>query len=169
MKYTSAEAAKLLRSLNEEQYALKQKESISSTFVAAVGEDLESTRPAYDYKDMQNKLIQLEAKIRSVKHSINKFNLEHIVPGFDMTIDQILVYIPQLTERKQKLSMMRSRLPKQRENTSSFRGTPIIEYEYTNYDVEEAEKDYKWVSDELAKAQTALDVMNSSETMEIEI
>ncbi len=169
MRYTSAEAAKLLRSLHEEQNALKQKERMSCTFVAAVGEDIESIRPAYDYKDMQKKLTELEERIRIVKHIINKFNLEHIVPGFDMTLDQILVYIPQLSEKKQKLSMMSGRLPKQRENTSNIRGTTIIEYDYANYDVEEAEKDYKEVSDELAKAQTALDVINNSETMEIEI
>ncbi len=125
--------------------------------------------PSVDYKDMQKQLMELEEKIRIVKHTLNKFNLEHIVPGFDMTIDQILVYIPQLSEKKQKLAMMSGRLPKQRENTSSFRGTTIIEYDYANYDLEEAEKDYNEVSDELARAQTALDVMNNAETMEIEI
>ncbi len=168
MKYTSAEAAKFLRSLNDELYTLKHKEDMSSTFIAAVGEDLESARPDYDYKDMQIKLAEIEMKVRKVKHTINQFNLDHMVPGFDMTIDQILVYIPQLSERKQKLSLMRNRLPKQRENNSSFRGTPIIEYEYTNYNLEEVENDYKKVSDELAKAQTSLDVMNSTEIMEID-
>lgn len=166
MKYTSAEAAKLLRSLNEEQSALKQKERNSCSFIAAIGEDIESVRPAYDYKEVQKQLSELEKKIRMVKHSINKFNLEHVVPGFEMTIDQILVYIPQLSEKKQKLSMMSSRLPKQRENTC---GSTIIEYDYANYDVEQAEMDYKEVSDELARAQIALDVINNSETMEIEI
>lgn len=64
---------------------------------------------------------------------------------------------------------MSGRLPKQRENTSSFGGKTIIEYDYANYDLEEAEKDYKSASDELAKTQTALDVINNAETMEIEI
>ena len=45
MKYTSAEAAKLLRKLNEEQAALKERESKTATFVAAVDEDVESARP----------------------------------------------------------------------------------------------------------------------------
>ncbi len=45
MIYTSAEAAKLLRSLNEKQTSLKQKERMSCTFIAAVGEDIESVRP----------------------------------------------------------------------------------------------------------------------------
>ena len=168
MKYTSAEAAKFLRSLNDELYTLKHKEDMSSTFIAAVGEDLESARPDYDYKDMQIKLAEIEMKVRKVKHTINQFNLDHMVPGFDMTIDQILVYLPQLSERKQKLSLMRNRLPKHRENNSSFRGTTIIEYEYSNYNLEEVENDYKKVSDELAKAQTSLDVINSTEIMEID-
>lgn len=169
MRCTSAEAAKLLRSLHEEQDVLILKEINSRTFIAAIGEDLESVRPAYNYMEMQKKLSDLEKKIRIVKHTINKFNLEQTVPGFDMTIDQILVYIPQLSQKKQKLYMMSSRLPKQRENASSIHGTTVIEYNYANYDVDQVEKEYKEVSTELAKAQTALDVVNNSETMVIEI
>ena len=44
MKYTSAEAAKLLRRLNEEHEALLELERQSASFVAAVSEDLESIR-----------------------------------------------------------------------------------------------------------------------------
>lgn len=63
MRYTSAEAAKLLRSLNEKLNLLKQKERMSCTFIAAVGEDIESVRPAYAYHDMQKQLMELEEKI----------------------------------------------------------------------------------------------------------
>lgn len=170
MKYTSSEANKLLRRLNEERNALLDKEEKSSTFLAAMGEDPEALRPEYDYGETQKALAELDRKIRVVKHAINGFNLNCVVPGFQMTIDQMLVYIPQLTARKQKLSQMMSRLPKQRDMGSLYGHTSnIIDYSYANYDIKAAETDYEAVSDELARAQTALDVLNNTETMEIVI
>ena len=108
MKYTSAEAAKLLRSLNEERDNLLYAESQAKSFVAATTEELDSVRPAYDSKGTAAQLEAIEQKIRSVKHAINVFNTTHVVPGFDMTVDEVLVYIPQLTQRKSKLSQMAS-------------------------------------------------------------
>lgn len=168
MRYTSAEAAKLLRKLNDERDALLEKERKSSVFMAAMGEDVESVRPAYAYSGTQEALDGLDNQIRAAKHAINLFNTTHAVPGFDMTIDQMLVYIPQLTARKRKLGDMKSRLPKQREMADRFGRTgSIIDYSYANYDIDEVERDYHAVSDELARAQTALDVVNNVETMEI--
>ena len=168
MKYSSAEAAKLLRKLNEEVENLEDQEVKRREFNAALGEDVETVRPAYDYADTQRKLKELQAKIRTVKHALNCFNSTKEVPGFDMTIDQLLVYIPQLSRRKQKLAMMSSCLPKERAKVSGL-GSQIIDYRYANYDIEAAKADYQRVSDELAKAQTALDLVNTTMTMEIKI
>lgn len=104
MKYTSAEAAKLLRKLNEEHCNIRSEESLAKEFVAAVGENVEEVRPAYNYAETQDRLNELESKIRIVKHTINAFNVRQEVPGTGMTIDQILIYIPQLTEKKHKLA-----------------------------------------------------------------
>ena len=49
MKYTSAQANKLLKKLNDEYDLLLAEEAESSTFLAAMGEDPESVRPEYDY------------------------------------------------------------------------------------------------------------------------
>ncbi len=166
MLYTSAEAAKLLRKLNEAKDAAEAAETRSAVFHAALGEDVESVRPVYDYAASRRDIDELEAEIRKVKHAINRFNVEHIVPGFDMTIDQMLVYIPQLTRRKQRLLEMQNRLPKQREPGY---GSNIIDYSYANYDIEAARADYVRVSDELSRAQTALDVANNQEKMEINL
>ena len=166
MKYTSAEAAKLLRKLNEEQAALKERESKTATFVAAVDEDVESARPEYDYAGTQKLLAQLEEKVRKVKHAINCFNIGTVIPEFNMTVDELLVYIPQLSERKRKLTEMASFLPKERVS-NGYQATKIIEYTYTNYDLEKAAEDLTAVSDELARAQTALDVINNSGQLEI--
>lgn len=169
MNYTSAEAAKLLRKLNEEQAAMKEKEEKCAVFVASVGEDVESVRPAYDYDAIQDKLLEIESQVRFVKHAINLFNTTTQVPGFNMTVDQMLVYIPQLNERKRKLSQMAGRLPKERLATSGYGAKSIVEYQYANYDVEKAEEDLAAVTDELARAQTALDVLNNSLELEIDL
>ena len=66
MTYTSAEAAKLLRKLNDSYQALVNKEELSSEFHAAVGEDIESVRPAYDYAATQAELDRLQRQIRQL-------------------------------------------------------------------------------------------------------
>ena len=166
MLYTSAEAAKILRRLDDMKNSIESQESQSSTFKAAISEDIEAARPVYDYSQTQAELAKIDSQIRKVKHAINAFNLTHEVPGFNMTIDQMLVYIPQLSRKRAKLANMKNRLPKTREY---IRVAGIIEYSYANYDVEEACKDYDALSDELARAQTALDVVNNSVKFEIDI
>ena len=166
MQYTSSEAAKLLRKIIEEREAISYNEKQSIVFSAAISENLEDARPPYDYEETQKKLAELDEKIRKVKHAINKFNLEHEVPGFGMTIDQLLVYLPQMSNRKQKLSRMSQRLAKVREDV---RVANTIEYTYANYDVEAAKRDYEAVSDELSRAQTALDVLNTTVKFEIDV
>ncbi|MFR0768524.1 MAG: hypothetical protein ACLSHO_01900 [Dysosmobacter sp.] len=93
MNYTSAQANKLLKKLNDEYTALLDKETRSRDFRAAMGEDVESVRPVYDYAETQIRLAELEAKIRKLKHAINIFNATQTVDSFDMTIDELLVYI----------------------------------------------------------------------------
>lgn len=168
MNYTSAEAAKLLRKLNEERNNLLNIETQSSSFCASLGEDIEAIRPTYDYKEVQCQLDLIEKQIIAVKHAINQFNLTHMVPGFDLTIDQMLVYIPQLTQKKSKLADMRNRLPMQRISVAT-RNSSLVEYNYANYDIQAVNEDYLHVSDLLSKAQTALDVLNNTETMEIDL
>lgn len=112
MKYTSAQANKLLKKLNDEYSALLDKEQRSRDFRAAMGEDIESVRPAYDYAKTQARLEELEGAIRRLKHAINRFNTTQVVDGFGITIDEMLVYIPQLTKRKSKLLEMKAGCPK---------------------------------------------------------
>ncbi len=168
MRMTSAEAAKLLRKLQEELDNVLLMEEQSREVSASLGEDLESVRPAYDYEEVQRRIGGLEERIRRVKHAISAFNLVQEVPGFEgMTIDQMLVYIPQLNRRKAKLALMRQRLPKQRERVAYGGGSQIIDYSYANYDMEAVKADYEKAAEELSQAQTALDLVNTTAQLEI--
>ena len=141
----------------------------SKDFRAAVGEDISSVRPAYDYAKTQNHLAELEKNIRRIKHAINCFNTTQIVDGFDMTIDEMLVYIPQLTKRKNKLLEMKNKLPKERVEEEYGRRSNIIDYTYTNYDLSIVEADYEKTCDELSHAQLALDAVNQREILPVDL
>lgn len=169
MKYTSAQANKLLKKFKEDYAALQQNEKDSFKFVAALNEDPESVRPQYDYVQMQRDMRDLEGKIRKVKHAINQFNVSTIIEEFDMTIDEMLVYIPQLTNLKQRLQVMKGKLPKARVPHQYGNNSSIIDYEYINYDLDEVKRDYDLVSDELSRAQIALDTINNSIEFELDI
>ena len=65
---TSAMAAKYLKKLNEEHEALLRREKKTMTFTAAIQEDKEEVRPEYDYGAAQEQLLELERKIRAIKH-----------------------------------------------------------------------------------------------------
>ena len=171
MKYTvtSAEASKMLKKILEEKNIVLASEGQSSVFNASLGEDVDSVRPVYDYEATQKALEAFDRKTRVLKHAINCFNSSQVVGDTGMTIDQVLVYIPQLTEMRSRLYDMQNRLPKQRTSVGGIGSNTVIDYRYTNYSVERAKEDYMRVSDELRKVQTALDVVNTTVKMEIEL
>lgn len=168
MEITSAMAAKHLRKLNDQRNALLSMEQKAMVFTAAIQEDIEKVRPAYDYGAVQEELNALDEKIRKLKHTLNCFNASCVLPEVGMTIDQALIYIPQLTARKGKLDLFRSKLPRERRDAGG-RSAGIIEYDYANYDIARAEADYQAVADELAKVQNALDRANATVTFEAEM
>jgi len=167
MKYTSAEANKLLKKVEQQIRDIRMKEHRRAHFKVASGEDTESLRPEYDFLEIQAQLESLEAMVRTIKHQINSFNLTHTLPGFDdITIDQALIYIPQLTQRVNKLQDMAASLPKER--IESVRNT-FVDYTVANYDIDAAGKAYAEAQEKLAKLQLALDSVNNTETMEIDV
>lgn len=87
---------------------------VSGDFLAALQEDIESVRPKYNFKEMRDAQAEVERKIRKLKHALNVFNTTTIVPDFDMTIDEILVFLPQLNKQCSLLSGMRDAMPKVR-------------------------------------------------------
>ena len=114
MKYSSQKLGKILNRTEEELSSLCTQETDSKEFNAAVGENVESVRPVYSFSETQNKKELLHAKIRKIKHALNVYNVNTLVPEFDMTIDQMLIYIPQLTVLKRLYSAMKDKTPKKR-------------------------------------------------------
>ena len=96
MQYTSSQAGKMLRKLNDDHAALLKKEEMSKDFLVSLGENAESVRPEYDFLSTQKELEEIERKIRIVKHALNVFNSQTVIPEFGITIDEMLVLIPSL-------------------------------------------------------------------------
>ena len=85
----------------------------------------------------------------------------------DMTIDEILVFLPQATDRLRKLSAMLSRPAKLRAEDTGR--TSIIEYEYLNYDLAAVQKDYDALMEKKTKLMTALDLTNNTVPFDVEL
>ena len=165
MKVTSAEANKRIRQLKDQHTLLERKEESVVRFLAATTENAEEVRPPYSYGETAAKLDEIESEIRRIKHALNLFNASTVVEGFDMTIDELLVFLPQASDRLRKLSDMLSRPAKARaENTGR---TSIIEYEYLNYDPETVQRDYDELTERRNRALTALDLANNTLQFEI--
>ena len=67
---------------------------------------------------------------------------------------------------------MAAHLPKERVADSHYRfgnRTSFIDYEVTNYDTAAAKAAYSQAAETLAKLQLALDTVNTTETMDIEV
>ena len=167
MQVTSAQASKMLKKLQEQLKSMETMEKQLSTFHAAVGEKIEDVRPEYDFGSFQKEMKKIEEQIRVLKHRINEFNVKTEVPGFGITIDQMLVLIPQLTIKKEKFRRMKDTLPKQRDEIMLHRGSGVIDYVYANYQIEAAKNAYEKACDDLAKAQNALDTLNNTKEFEV--
>ena len=167
MQVTSAQANKLLKQLGDEKRVILAKERDSAFFTAAVTENLEEARPEYDYAQTQNELTEIDRKIRKIKHAVNVFNSTYVIAEFEITIDEMLVWLPQLTEMSRKLDVMAQKLPKTRYRSAY--NTNIIEYQYANYSTKQALSDYNDVTATLAAAQVALDTVNNTVVFEIDI
>ena len=163
---TSAAANKWIKSLEDEKAYYLSQESSSSVYVR--GEHEQEEKPEYDYVQINSQIMKLDEKIRKIRHAVNVFNTTTVLPDLNLTIDEALVKMAQLNNRKAVLDEMRKRLPKERVNSFIAYNKSVIEYQYVNYDLELVKKDYQAISDEIMRIQLALDICNQTITFEVE-
>ncbi|MCD8149437.1 MAG: hypothetical protein LUE92_07725 [Clostridiales bacterium] len=172
-KITSALANKILRGLEDEKAFWVNKEESSSTYVAANNE--EPVVPEYDYKEVADKIAEIDDRIAIIKHALNLTNATARIQVGDaqMSVDTILIKMAQLNKRKEILDEMRKRLPKERDEMSAYslrvsRST-VPEYIYVNYDLDLVKSEYERVFEMIMEMQIALDRYNQTETFEVDI
>ncbi len=168
VEFTSASANKYLRRLQDEKDRLLRNEEEVSTYVLAEGEAAEP--PAYDYGAVREKVAQIDGQARAIRHALHRFNMQTVLPERGITIDEALILLAQLSGRKDRLNSLASRQPKERLGDRYFgSGSGPIEYRYANYDVAQAEADYRAVADEIAALQLELDLVNQTEVFSVEL
>ncbi|MCR5684499.1 MAG: hypothetical protein K6G81_03640 [Lachnospiraceae bacterium] len=168
-KMTSAYANKVIRKLNEDKEFWLNKEREGSTYVAAADE--EPVIPDYDYENVAKQIEELDARILKVKHAINVNNASNRIKvnDMEMSIDEILVRMAQLSNRKAVLDIMRKRETKKRINSGYYTTRKTSpEFEYINYDLETVKKEYERVDAEIAAMQIALDKYNQTFEFDVE-
>lgn len=169
-KMTSAYANKMLKSLEADKVFWINKEATSCSYVAAINE--EAVVPEYDYSEVASMIAGLDEQIALIKHALNVSNAaaKILVGESEMSVDMILIRMAQLNKRKSVLDQMRKRLPKAREERSSYMPrNPVPEYRYINYDLEVVKKEYESVSKTIMEMQMALDKYNQTVEFEVEI
>ena len=170
MKMTSAYANKMLKKLNEDKAFWRNKEQGGYVYTAAVDE--EPVIPEYDYEKVAAAIAEIDDKICVIKHAVNHANVTSQIQigGYVMSVDQILVKMAQLNNRKSVLDTMRKMEPKTRLNTAFFGSRkPTPEYQYINYDLDLVKKEYERIDGEIAAMQIALDKYNQTFEFEVEV
>ena len=170
MKLSSKEANKLLKKLNEDYQLMLNEENENCTFIASTTENIQDCRPKYNYTETQKLLCDFEVKIRKLKHAINVFNTTTVIDDFGITIDEALVLMPQLTKKKEKLSILRKN--QQRCRVKNRYGDYVgerIDYTYINYSLDDVKKDYDDVVNELDRLQISIDKANVSGRIDVNI
>lgn len=164
---TSAAANKMLKQLQDEKAYLLQLEKESATYIQVTGYDTE--KPEYDYEKIYTQIRVIDDKIGQIKHAINVFNCSTELPELGFTVDAALVKLAQLTKEKERLDIMRKRLPKTRRQNRYGDSGNLVEYTCTNYDIEQTKEDYNTVCEEIIKIQMGIDYVNQTQKFEIEI
>ena len=158
---TSAQAMKQLKELQLKRRQILAEEQETCKFVAATTEDLEAVRPDYNFQFVQLDLDVVERNIRELKHRFSVFNCTYMIPELGMTIDQVLVALPMLSERVNTLRRMAGTQERRRASAYGSRSN-LIEYEYINYSRDQVREEYDKLSKDLADMQIALDKANTT-------
>ena len=156
-KVSPIEVTNRINALKEELKDLEEYEKKSSSFFVNLGQDKESLRPSYDFEETQKRYLELTQEVIKLKHTLNVFNTSTIVPDFNMTVDQMLIYLPMLRGRKQTLQKMKDEPMNGLSSRVTYRG---VNYTYSNYSVQKVTEDYRRIAEEYSKARTALDFIN---------
>lgn len=162
---TSAAANKILRSLEDEKQYILSMEKSSSTYIETDG--VSPIVPQYDYVETQRKLEEIDQKVMRIKHAINVFNCVTVLPGLGITIDQGLVKMAQLNNRKKVLDSMRKRNPKARKE-DLYSSSKLVEYECVNYEISDIKQTYDAISQRITDLQMEIDLCNQTMRFEIE-
>lgn len=164
MKMNSDYANKTIRNLQAEVDTILQAESRDKTYSYAVSE--KSQIPHYDFIETQEKLGELRSKIAVIRHAINKFNIEAHLVDSPLTVDEALGRMSLLHVEKKRLYVLLQVPEKTREHVY---GSKEADYVCRNFNIDDVQKEYDRVCDELMQLQQAINIANLTIEFDVDV
>ena len=166
---TSDGANKLLKKLETEKQMVLNSIDDLSVYIAAVTEKPEELKPKFDFNESMQKVEDLNKKIMCIRHARNKFNIETKLKN-GMTVDQALIKLAMLNKYVEKIKNMSTRQEKSRVRSSGFSArSNEIEYQYINYNLDDAKGKYEEIVDEIMSIQEELNLINTTLVFDVDI
>ena len=104
MKKCNTQIMKEIKKLQEEKIKLLEKDRTTQYVTYATEEELIDV--SYDYEKMSNNLDWYDNEIRRLKVLLANSNNTTIVEGFDMNLNEALIYLAQLKLKEKRLNNM---------------------------------------------------------------
>ena len=118
----------------------------------------------YSFAQTRQKISEIDEEIRKLKRLLNYANATMMVPEFDMTLGECLVYMSQLNREMTVVERMAHKEPM----TSHTVQGGKVEYMALNYDTAECQAKLEWLKTTLAALQIAIDRTNLTNAIEVE-
>ena len=168
MKLTIDGSQKLLDNLMKDKSILLKKIDDLSVYVAAVTENEKELKPEFDLMDTIKQIEEIDKKIVKIRHCRNQFNNTSVINEIGMTASEALVMLPIIKVELNKWEALSVRQEKTRKK-SGLGSNKEIEYEYTNYSIQDIKKKYEEVRDMQKKIQQELNLFNATEIFDVDI
>lgn len=146
-----------------ERRELLKEEKKACSYRVMEGEDPSAKKPEYDYVETWNQLMEFDDSIRSVKHTINSFSVSRYVPEYNMTLDELEMYLEDLDRRFNTLKELGDAHPIKRTILNRS-----VRHTIANYDLKQARKDSERLDDERRKVRRIISEIKESEVFENE-
>lgn len=168
MEFTSASASKYLKRLQDEKDRILRIENETSTYIVADGE--EPDPPQYDYAATRVAISEIDDKMRAIRHALHQFNMTTVLPESGMSIDEALIALAQMGNAQSRIRSLSTQQKKARLRDRYYGSSSgPVEYRFANYDVAEAESDYRKLSDEISALQLEIDLANQTKLFTVGI
>ena len=119
----------------------------------------------YNFMESRKQLDNIDFEIRKLKHLVNVVNTTTVIPEYNLTIDECIIFLAQLNNELRILDSMRQKKSVVRK---SCMGSNIIEFTETCYNVEECKDLFDKVNAEIQKLQMCIDRINLTEMIEVQ-
>ena len=162
MKMCNAEILKKIKLLEQNKDDILKEES--RCHQVTYQDEKDRYDYGYSFSATREKVSDLDAEIRKLRHLLNISNATTIVPEFSMTLGECLVYLAQLNRELSVVSGMAKKEPIS--SRSVFGGA--VEYSALNYDKAECQSKQVWLQNTIAELQIAIDRTNLTNMIVIE-